>query len=127
HLDNIETAWKNYLEALDALDALDAAPSITSDSLNATTHINHDGNNYAIMNLIAASEWLLIKTETLIDSLVQQSRNVQTHVMQKTYGLFAINMLMLLVAGGIILCKVLRPIQDLMHLSNELTAGNYAA
>ena len=97
-LDKIETSWASYRHALTTLRTID---------------------------VVGSSEWLLNTTETLINSLVERAQTMQDHVMHKIYGLFAINVLMLMLAWMIIFSKVLNPIKRLMHLSSELAAGNY--
>lgn len=116
-LDKIEVSWDSYRRAQAAM----GTGTFGSAELDNTTTYSSD----VVIELIASSEWLLNNTEALTDSLVQQAQAMQAHVMRQMYGLFIMNALMLLLAWTIISFKVLKPIQRLIHLSNELIAGNY--
>ncbi|MFA7670610.1 MAG: diguanylate cyclase, partial [Burkholderiaceae bacterium] len=117
-LDEIEVAWVAYRRALATM--RNASPR------SGILENNSIFGSNVVIEMIAANEWLLNNTETLINSLVDDAQNMQEHVMHKIYGLFLINVLMLFLAWMIIFSKVLKPINRLMHLSNELAAGNYS-
>lgn len=116
-LDKIETAWRSYLRVLATMRSDDPDPYRLSRAL--------PGLGIAI-EMMATSEWLLNNTEALIDNLIDHTQTMQNHVMHKVYGLFFINVLMLLLAWAIISRKVLKPIKHLMHISDGLAAGNYS-
>lgn len=119
YLEKIEASWKTYRRVLETMRS---DPSGTPGS--GREAISLQG---AAAEMVMSSGWLLDNTEALMKSLVDQSQVMQEHVMHKIYGLFAVNALMLLLAWVIVSTKVLKPIKRLMHLSNEVSAGNYSA
>lgn len=117
-LDEIERSWVSYHHALTTLRAGLFDLDMPHDEVIFESN--------AAFEMIASNEWLLNNTETLINSLVGHAQAMQEHVMHRMYGLFFINVLMLLLAWMIIFSKILKPINQLMHHSNELAAGNYS-
>lgn len=119
HLEKIEVSWDAYRQTLAAM-----KPNRSPLEANAGS-VAHD--QAATLAIIATSTVLLEDIEALINSLIQQSDNMQASVKNQVYGLFIANVLMLLLAWAIIVCKVLNPIKQVMQLGNELAAGNYDA
>ncbi|WP_345798075.1 EAL domain-containing protein [Castellaniella sp. MT123] len=77
--------------------------------------------------VLAASDQLLGSAEGLLDEVVLHARNVQQHALMSTYALFALDLLLLLLAYGMVSGLVLRPVRRLMGQCREMAAGNYGA
>lgn len=118
HLNSIETSWSVYRGALINIRL--------NSSENRETASERAHNADLINKVILSSDRLLTDTESFIDSLVEREESLQKKGMYEIYGLFLVNILMLLLAWAIVSSKVLRPIQHVMRLSNELAAGNFS-
>lgn len=77
--------------------------------------------------VLSASDALLADTEALLDNLVLHARDVQQGALYGAYVLFGLDLLLLLLAYGLVSLQVLQPIRGLMRQCRELAAGNYAA
>lgn len=84
-----------------------------------------DGRDPA--KVLAVSEQLLGSAEALLDGLVLHAREVQQRTLYSAYALFILDLLLLLLAYGMVSRQVLRPVRSLMRQCRELAAGNYAA
>lgn len=118
HLPGIRRAWLEYREALETLQRSGlSARNGNADPALAMRSID---------TIVGSGQRLLSNTETLLDDLVHSAQADQRHAMRLVYGLFAVDVLLLLLASAIVIFRVLRPIQDLERLGNELANGNYA-
>ncbi|MGB6006963.1 diguanylate cyclase domain-containing protein [Castellaniella sp.] len=75
--------------------------------------------------LLAAGDQLLASAETLLDSLVRHARDVQQRALYSSYGLFLLDLCLLLLAYALVSRQVLRPIRLLVRQCQELAAGNF--
>lgn len=120
YLDEIAASWVPYRSALDTMrTGLFLGP-------NRTDNLSAYGPG-VVIRMIASNNLVLNNAEALVTGLVYQAETMQQNVMYRIYVLFSVNVLILLLAWAVIVSKVLRPIKRLMHLSNELAAGNYGA
>jgi diguanylate cyclase (GGDEF)-like protein/PAS domain S-box-containing protein len=76
--------------------------------------------------LLAAGDQLLGSAEALLDSLVRHARDVQQNALYNSYILFALNLVLLLLAYALVSRQVLRPIRRLVEQCRELASGNFA-
>ena len=108
-LDDIRQAWIRYRRVVDAL--ADASA----------------GERAAVADLMRAGTDLLARTETLMDRLVVQAREVQHRALYSAYALFALDLLLLGLAGWVVSRRILRPIQVLVRQCRALAAGDHGA
>ncbi|MBN9401421.1 MAG: type IV pili methyl-accepting chemotaxis transducer N-terminal domain-containing protein, partial [Burkholderiales bacterium] len=108
-LSAVGLAWMRYRVAVDALAG---APA---------------GDRDAVADLARTGADLLAHTEALMDGLVVQARTVQQRTLYGAYALFALDLVLLALAGWVVFRRILRPIRDLVKQCRALAAGDYAA
>ncbi|WP_323017344.1 diguanylate cyclase domain-containing protein [Castellaniella sp.] len=78
------------------------------------------------VNVRIAADRLLGSAEALLDALVLHARKVQQGALYSAYGLFVLDLFLLLLAYWLVSRQVLRPMHSLAQQCRELAAGNYA-
>lgn len=69
---------------------------------------------------------LLDSTEALLDALLRHGGKLQQKALYSVYGLFLLNIILLLAAYWWVSHRLLRPMDSLLAQCRELSAGNYA-
>lgn len=108
-LQDIRQAWDQYRHIVNAL------PGALSDERKA------------VADLTRTSTDLLARTEALMDRLVIQAREVQRRALYSAYALFALDILLLGLAGWVVSRRILHPIHALVQQCRALAAGDYSA
>ncbi|MGB7524888.1 MAG: diguanylate cyclase [Castellaniella sp.] len=85
------------------------------------------GDRVAVEALLRANTDLLARTETMMDSLVVQAREVQRRALYGAYALFALDLLLLGLVGWVVSRRILQPVQALARQCRALAVGDYAA
>lgn len=101
--------WQRYRQAIDALDQAPADARLE------------------VVQVMAASQRLLGQTETLMDGLVLHADDMQRGALAGSLALFALDVLLLVVAYRLIAQRVLSPIRALTRQCRELAQGRYDA
>lgn len=113
YLHNVNLSWQDYKVALGTTQT--TRPSYRMEPESWAAGVLSTGNQ------------LLQQTETLMDQLVLHAQHVQDRGLRNIYGVFFVDILLLLAGFRLFLYYVLRPIRRLEHHANELAKGNYAA
>jgi diguanylate cyclase (GGDEF)-like protein/PAS domain S-box-containing protein len=108
-LREVGLAWKRYGVAVGALAE---APA---------------GDRSAVAEMARNGADLLARTEALMDGLVVQARAVQQKTLYGAYALFALDLVLLALAGWVVFRRILRPIRELVDQCSALAAGDYSA
>lgn len=111
-LQDIRQAWLRYRRAVDAL---------------ADAPVEAPGERAAVADLTRAGADLLARTEALVDRLVARAKEIQRRALYSAYALFALDLLLLGLAGWVVSRRILRPIQTLARQCRALAAGDHGA
>lgn len=111
-LQDIRQAWLRYRRAVDAL---------------ADAPVEAPGERAAVADLTRAGADLLARTEALVDRLVARAKEIQRRALYSAYALFALDLLLLGLAGWVVSRRILRPIHTLARQCRALAAGDHGA
>ncbi|WP_323028866.1 diguanylate cyclase domain-containing protein [Castellaniella defragrans] len=136
-LQAVHEAWTRYRDAVGALaEARAEAGNGTgagtraengAEAVNGAAAGAGTATGAAVADLMRAGSALLARTEALMDGLVAQVRVVQQRALYGAYALFALDLLLLGLAGWVVSRQILRPIHALVRQCRALAVGDYAA
>lgn len=114
YLNDVNLSWLAYKVALSTAQASTTPYNIGSQEVRTNVVLN-------------TGDQLLQRSEILIVQLVAHAQRIQDRGLYSIYGVFFVDLLLLLIGFRFFLSYVLRPIRRLEHHANELAKGNYAA